>query len=237
MAASVLTLFGANPKQSGSSALLLTLSTPAASTSTTGWGVADVNGATYSRMTTTIERPRLQFQTTAQPSGEPLNAAEDCFRLSAVTTGQFSAGTWYSSLSVIAVTSGGDQDGRLRCRVWRSVNADGTSATELTAGTMVGSNTTDLSTTVAQSSSASTQMAASNLTDEYLFWQVAWENNSLVGTNTRDCLIRFGSLLATSGTGLVTSAFSAITPGGVVTDGGYYQRRRSLDAICSMDEV
>ena len=223
---SILTLFCANPKQSGSSALLLTLTNPGASTSTTGWGVADVNAATFSRMTATIERPRLEFQATAQPSGGPLNAAEDCFRISDATTGDFSPGTWYSSLSVIAVTSGGDQDGRLSCRIWRSANADGTSATEVTQGRMVGSNVTNLATTVAQSSSASTRVAAFSLTNEYLFMQVAWENNSLVATNTRDALIRFGSLAQTNGSGLITADFTP-TGGAAVVAGGlllsYYQ--------------
>ena len=96
-----------------------------------------------------------------------------------------------------------------------------------------------LATTAAQSSSASTQIAASNVTDEYLFLQVAWEITQNVATNTRDCLIRFGSLAQTTGSGLITSAFSAITPagGGLVTDGGYYQRRRMMDGLCAMDEV
>jgi hypothetical protein len=40
---------------------------------------------------------------------------------------------------------------------------------------MIGTTVTNLSTTVAQSSSASTFMAASNLTSEFLFAQVAWE--------------------------------------------------------------
>jgi hypothetical protein len=49
------------------------------------------------------------------------------------------------------------------------------SVQEITAGTMVGSLVTNLSTTVAQSSSASTQIGAFSLANEYLFMQVAWE--------------------------------------------------------------
>ena len=58
---------------------------------------------------------------------------------------------------------------------WRSANADGTSATEVTAGTMIGTTVTNVTTTVAQSSSASTQVGAFSLANEYLFWQLAWE--------------------------------------------------------------
>lgn len=169
------TFFLNNPIQGGSNAGLLDIVAPTASTSTTGWTVGTTGSANYSRSTYNLEVPTTGFTATAQPSGAPVNLGEDCFRISGVTSGQFSADTWYSSLSVIAVSSGGVQDGRARFRLWRSVNADGTAATELTQGTMIGSQTTGLSTTVAQSSSASTLITASNLTNEFLFLQVAWE--------------------------------------------------------------
>lgn len=172
---SILTCYLENPEQSGSSAGLLAFATPAASTSTTGW----IQGATiptrYSRQSFRQEKASATFAATAEPSGSPLGLAQDCWRISAASTGNFSAGTWYSSVSVIAVTSGGFIDGRARFRLWRAANADGTTATEITAGTMVGSRITDLSTTVAQSSSASTQIGAFSLANEYLFLQVAWE--------------------------------------------------------------
>ncbi len=170
-----LTLFLNNPIQGGSNAGLLDMTAPTASTSTTGWTVGTTAPANYSRITYNLEQPTVNFTATAQPSGAPVNLGEDCFRLSAQTTGQFSADTWYSSLSAIAVTSGGAQSGRARFRLWRSANVDGTAATELTQGAMLGSKITQLSTTVAQSSSASTLIAVSNLTNEFLFLQIAWE--------------------------------------------------------------
>lgn len=176
--ASILTLYCNNPEQSGSSAGLLTPTQPAASTSTTGWIQGTTAVGNYSRISFRAEKAAASFGAVAQPSGAPTGetgGAQDCWRISTVTTGDFSAGTWYSSLSVIAVTSGGFQDGRALFRIWRSANADGTVATEITAGTMVGSRVTDLSTTVAQSSSASTQIGAFSLSNEYLFQQVAWE--------------------------------------------------------------
>lgn len=164
-----------NPVQSGVNAGLLDTTAPTASTSTTGWTVGTNAVNQYSRVSYNAEVATAGFTSTAQPSGAPVNLGQDTYRLSAVTTGQFSAGTWYSSLSVIAVTSGGIQQGRGRFRIWRSVNADGTAGTELTQGTMVGSQVTELNTSVAQSSSASTLIAASNLTNEFLFYQAAWE--------------------------------------------------------------
>jgi hypothetical protein len=173
-AALFLTLYLNNPVQGGSLAGLLDVTAPTASTSTTGWTVG-TNSAVYSRMTYNAEIPTGNFTATVQPSGVPVNSGEDCYRLSAVTTGQFSAGTWYSSISALAVSSGGIQDGRARFRLYRSANADLTSATLLTQGTMVGSLVTGLATNVAQSSSASTFIAASNLTNEFLIMQIAWE--------------------------------------------------------------
>jgi hypothetical protein len=164
-----------NPVIGGGSAGTLALTAPTASTSTTGWIVGTTVANRYSRQTYNSEIAAANFTSTAQPSGAPTGSAQDCWRLSTATSLLFSSGTWYSSLSVIAVTSGGIQDGRARFRLWRSANADGTSATELTQGTMIGTTVTNLSTTVAQSSSASTFIAASNLTSEFLFAQVAWE--------------------------------------------------------------
>src|SRR5437899_965004 len=109
MPSSVLTFFLNNPRQSGSSAGLLDLTQPAASTSTTGWTVGTVVGGNYSRLTYNVEVPSTNFTTTVQLSGAPITAsshiAEDCWRTSTATTGDFSAGTWYSSASVIAVTA------------------------------------------------------------------------------------------------------------------------------------
>ena len=227
MASSVLTFFMNNPVQSGSSAGLLDLTQPAAATSATGWTVGKIAAANYSRQTYGTEVATGGFTSTVQPSGAPISTAgrvaEDCWRTSAATTGDFSTGTWYSSSSAIAVSSGGDQDGRARFRIWRSVNADGTSATEISKGAMVGVVITNLSTTVAQPSSASTQVAAFSLANEYLFLQVAWEITGVGGANARDVLIRYGSMTTRNGSGLATSLFSATGAASAARGTGYFQ--------------
>lgn len=231
MAASVLTLYCNNPLQSNSSAGLLDLTQPAASLSTTGWVVGKKAASNYTRMSYNQELISGNFNTTAQPDGPPSTAASfatggaanDCWRLSDATTGDFSTGTWYSSLSVIAVTAGGSQDGRARFRYWRSSSASGANATEITAGTMVGTTTTNLSTSVAQSSSASTRVVGFSLSNEYLFYQCAWEVTGAGGSNSADVLIRLGSLAPTTGSGLVTSLFSATGAAAAAARGtGYY---------------
>lgn len=175
--ASVLTLYCANPQAVSGNAGTLTITQPAVSTSTTGWTVGTTGAGNFSRQTYNQEVPATNFTATTQPSGTPVNLGEDCWRLGAVQSGQYSLGTWYSSLSVIAVTSGGVQNGRARFRLWRSHNADGTVATEIPTlpNPMVGTTVTALSTGVAQSSSASARVMAFPVVGEYLFLQVAWE--------------------------------------------------------------
>lgn len=173
--ASVLTLYCTDTTASSSSAGTLSTTQPGNSTTGTGWTVGTSVPTLYSLQSYTLERAEATFGAGALPSGAPsTQSAADCWRLSAVTSGTFSAGTWYSSVSVIAVTSGGNQDGNATFRIWRSGNPAGTGATELTAGSMVGSRVTDLTTAVAQSSSASTFISTVTLTNEYLFLQVAW---------------------------------------------------------------
>lgn len=174
--ASILTLYCNDPVVSGGNAGTLQVAVPTAGTGTTGWTVGGATPTAYSRQTYNSEVPSANFTTTVQPSGSPLGSAEDCWRYGP-STGTFSRGTWYSALSVIAVTSGGNQDGRARVRLWRSANADGTGATEITAavGTLVGSLVTNLTTTVAQSSLASAMIPMFYISNEYLFMQVAWE--------------------------------------------------------------
>lgn len=237
MPASVLTLFLNNPIRGEANAGTLDLTQPAASTSTTGWTVGTTVAARFSRMTYNVEVPAANFTATAQPSAAPTNIAEDCWRLSAVTTGTFSAGTWYSAASIIAVTNASSQAGRARFRIWRGQSPDGVGVTELTRGTMVGSTTAALSTTVAASSSASTQIASSAVTNEYLFLEMAWETTT-AGTNANaDALIRLGPVTSNvAGSFLATSAFSSITPA-AAGGGGFYERRRSIDGLTNMDDI
>lgn len=128
--ASILTLYCADPIVSGGNAGTLQTTTPPASTSTTGWTVGTVASGNYSRQSYNNEVPVAGFSTTVQPATVLLNAGQDAWRYGPLT-GQFSLGTWYSSLSVIGVTSGGDQDGRVRLRLWRSRDASGSSTSAI----------------------------------------------------------------------------------------------------------
>ena len=219
------------------SAGFLTTTQPGASTSDTGWTVGTTVAARYSRQTYASEVAVGNFTATVQPSGVPVNNAEDCWAMSVTTKGDFSAGTWYSSASVIAVTSGGDQGGRARFRMWRSSSTTGLNAVEITESPLVGTAITNLSTSVAQSSSASIAMPGVHLENELLLLQVAWETQVAGGAADRDVLIRYGSLSQTAGSGLITSTFSALVTAGTGSGVGYLLRRRWSDAMTTMDEM
>jgi hypothetical protein len=237
VAASVLTLFFNNPIQSGSSSGLLDLTQPATSTSTTGWTVGTDVANQYSRMSYNQKLPATNFSALVQPLGTLVGTAghfaEDAWRLSAATTGNFSAGTWYSSLSVIAVTNASGQSGRARWRLWRSSRVSGGASVELTQGHMIGSVVTNLLTTVAQSSSASTQIGAFSLNNEFLFAQLAWQTTTAATNAGADVLIRLGAISnQAEGSFLATSAFSATAGvGGASGGGAFYQRMQTwMDA-------
>jgi hypothetical protein len=236
MAASVLTLYLNNPQQSGSSAGLLDVNQPTASTSTTGWTVGKGAALLSSRLSFDQKVASGNFTSTAQASGAPITTAghiaEDCWRLSAATSGTFSAGTWYSSLSVIAVSASG-ATGELFFRLWRSTDPGAASPTELTGGNNQNPTTavSNLLTTVAQSSSASTHLGAITLTNEYLFFQSSWIITAAAGSNSADVLIRMGPITnLTNGSFLVTPVFTP-TAAGAAVGTGFYTHRKHYELV------
>lgn len=234
VAGSIQTYYCNDPIQSGSSAGLLTPTQPTASTSLTGWTVGTTVATRYSRQSYNVKIAAGNFTATLQPSGPPITAsshiAEDCWRISAATSGIFSRGTWYSSVSIIAVTNASSQQGRARFRLWRSTDVGGANAIEITDSSqpVIGAITGALSTSVATSSFASFSLPAIGLSSEFLFLQVAWETTMAGGNASADALIRYGSIALASGSGLVTSAFSgtvAAGGGGAVSAGNYFWRK------------
>jgi len=87
---------------------------------------------------------------------------------------------------------------------------------------------------VAQSSSGSGFIPVFHLENEYLFLQAAWEITGAGAAVDRDVLIRYGSMNATDGSGLVTAAFlDGAAPGGAVFGGSlmqYYELQLVQDA-------
>lgn len=109
--------------------------------------------------------------------------------------GVFPAGDWTFNFPVIAVTSGGDQDGRVGIRVFKGLRS-GTawaSVTELTAARLVGTTVLNLTITTPLTSTVTWTAPAFRLENEFLIVKVAWEITGATNTNGRDVLLRWGS--------------------------------------------
>jgi len=144
--------------------------------------------------------------TTPKPGSFLTGATANAFKTPAPLSGTFAATAWTLTFAVRATTAS-SQAGRMRLRVFRSVNADGSAATEITSATQVGATSSALSTS-ADVTSAVTWTPASTFTlnNEYLFFVIAWEITTAGGSNSCDVQIRTGQ--AAGGSRFVTSNFT-----------------------------
>jgi len=159
----------------------------------TGWVVAKTAPTVYSEFRTRTERAANTFSGTVVPDGSIDTTNGDCWRTTNAYTGTFAANNWVFTARVRATSAESGADGRCRFRLFRSANADGTSATEITSGTAVGSGVTDLLTSVSQDSAVTVALGAVTLANEYLFVQVAWEIQGASGSSTADVNVRIGT--------------------------------------------
>lgn len=151
-------------------------SAPSDATVSTGWMMYGVSTAQYSRMAFGSVRATDTFSGTAQPSSGPDNTLKDAWRTTSAISGTIAAGSWKMHLPCIAPLEGAEGANlRLRLRIWKSANADGSSPTEITSGTQVGSTITDLQSTSPQISSFAFTLSEITLSSDYLFVQVAAE--------------------------------------------------------------
>jgi hypothetical protein len=128
-------------------------------------------------------------------TGATNTTAGDSFRTPAPMTGSFAADLWVFVWN-LRETSFNSATGRIRMRVWASANADGTSARELTAGTQLGATVT-MSSTADVNSSLIWTPGVINLNNEYLFFQVEWQETTLGTTSFDDVLFRSTSTVLT----------------------------------------
>lgn len=133
----------ASTKAAGSNHGLLGNTGDAGSVSSTGWTVGTKASGNYCLMSFGNVRGSSSFGTTALPAAGPNNTVTasggDSFRTNSTLNGSYAAGTWSFQITGQASTSAVDGTIGLRVRVWKSVNADGSSATELTTTTLASS--------------------------------------------------------------------------------------------------
>lgn len=179
----------------------------------TGWeaGTLAIGRSALLNALTEVSRTATtapDWTTTLQPAQAPSATRGDSWRIPTAYTGSFAAGNWTLSMNIRSVTAGFAGRCRLRWRIWRSTNADGSGATEVTGSTIVSPATTanisNASNTVVSVTSALSEVI---LTNEYLFFQLGIEITASGTTNTQDIHVRRGS-----GAFVTTTIFSPKEP-------------------------
>lgn len=184
----------------------------AAATSASGWTVGKTALGNYSILNQGVEAAATTFATTILPAATAptvdnsyaataiytpptlLNSTDSISTLYPYT-GVFDAGTWTFEFPVIAVSNGGVQDGNIGIRVWRGLRSGNAwaSVTEITAARLEGTIVSNLTTTVAQTSTVTWSAPAFRLQNEFLIVSVAWEITGAGNANAQDVLLRYGS--------------------------------------------
>lgn len=184
-------------------------SAPTAANSVFGWSANKLAIGTYTARlgaTSTVSATGAAISSLSGPTkgtGSGTTTAGDSFTTPTPLTGTFASGAWIVSLMLRASVAG--CIGHLNMRVWASANQDGTSARQL-GSNVTGTNVT-LSTTadVNGLGTATFNPGAITLNNEYLFFQLEWQETSLGSTNGDNVLFRLG-------TGLITTTnFTAFT--------------------------
>jgi hypothetical protein len=180
-----------------------------AATRADGWTVAKIAAGNSSEMDVGFKRTSGTF--TLQSSfPKPLTPGQvtfNGFKTPVALSGTFAATAWTFTFAVRATTASA-QAGRMRLRVFRSVNASGAGATELTGSTQVGTTSSALSTSADVTTVVTwTPGATITLNGEFLFFVLAWEIMTAGGSNSCDVSIRTGQ--AAGGSRLITPDFVA----------------------------
>lgn len=163
---------------------------PSIARSGTGWTVGTTASGNYSLMVYGSKRAAATFGGTAQPASSP--STTDSLRSINPLYGSFASGNWTMSIALrsatAALTTG---RGQIQMRVWQSVNQNCSSATEITSGAFaIGPTTSDLSTTVNTTITATWAAPAITLVNEYLCFQMAWQVTTSAGSGTtKDVLL------------------------------------------------
>lgn len=173
-----------------------------------GWIVSTGTGD-YSKANSQVEQAASTFGVTIEPDGSIDTTVGDCWRSTNTYNGTFDTGNWVFNCCVRANTNGGAHDGNAGFRLFRSANADGTSATEITAARQEGSAVTDLATGVTQNSNVTVNITSFTVTNEYIFVQLGWERVGAGGMTTSDVNIRVGNS-ASLGSRVVSPNFTAV---------------------------
>lgn len=159
--------------------------------SVTGWDLGKTSPTLFASMSYGSEIAKAEFQANVQPEADTLSATTwNAYRTAAKNTsgsysGSFASGNWEFKVTFSTNRSSG-ADGTFVLRMYRSVNADGSSATEITDSAESGSIITDLTVGTPLPSFLTLNLGAIDLNDEYLFFSYGWKITGAGGNNGCD---------------------------------------------------
>lgn len=211
-----LVLYFKNATPSGSSGLSLQDGgSVSAATSATGFTTENAaNVGKWALMLAGSEVTRTgpgSFSASALPTSPIAASATDCWRSENALTGSFANANWSLKFGFRAVSAAHAGNLTINFRVYKSANADGSSATQLTGSLQTSGN---FSTTTGSDSTVTvtwTPGSGFTFTNEYLFVQCAIEVVSGGGSASSDCRFRVDS---SSGYAVTTSDFTPPATGG-----------------------
>lgn len=169
-----------------------------------GWTVGKTAAGNYSLFVQNTENLASTFSGTIAPNntapaadGTAVNGPYDT---NCISTDQpynvfIPAGNWTFTFRVRAVSSGGDQDGRITMRVFKAPEVSATAwgtVTELTSAMLTGTTVLNLTTAAAQSSTITWAAPDITLNNEHIIVKFAWEVTGATNTNSRDVLLWYG---------------------------------------------
>jgi hypothetical protein len=187
-----------------------------------GW-VVGTGSTLHSAYELNVERASTTFVDTAPPSGTLNTSLKDAFRTEFAYKGTFAAGNWDLHFVVRAVTNGGAQDGRIRVRLIKAA-ADGSNATEITSAQQLCAEVINVSTSADFDSSLTLALPQFSVTDEYLFFQIAWERTGAGGMTSSDINWRSGDVVGPAGTRITSTDLAP--PGAAAAPTVYLQAVR-----------
>jgi hypothetical protein len=112
-----------------------------------------------------------------------------CWRSEQSFAGRFANTDWTLAFRVRAGSAASAQAGRVKCRIWKSPNADGAGAVQLTSAILVGSTTPAIPMSPPQTSTAVWSPGQAIIfNNEYLFVQCEWEITTASANANSDVL-------------------------------------------------
>src|SRR5580765_1626713 len=202
--------------QDGNYGALVDGTAQAAATRADGWTVAKVATLNYAEFDAATKQASTAFSTAVKPASFLTGATANALKTPAALSGIFANTAWTFTFAVRA-TLVSAQTGRIRMRVFKSKNADGSAATELTGATQVGTTSALLSTSADVTTVVTWSPGATiSLNSEFLFFLIAWEVTAQGGSNSADVQLRTGSA-GPAGSRLVTPDFAVYQYGVTAT--------------------